>query len=400
MKIAPLLLFFIAAWASAQDRVAVAFKVFPPNYEVFVQGDRLDYSTRTDGLRVYALPTGAVRVNLTAPHSAPQGLALTVTAGMPAVQAKLESRQGPLTLSAEAPTGKGPRSVAFSADGKSLYVALQGEPGVDVYSLPLLKKIGHLTPPDPAVGVSDVIAAGSEIWAAGLDGRVLVYDAATLNYKDSAPLTGGGNAFFTDLGGRYAVVNWDSGQLQAIDGKHQPTASLTFGGAVRGFSWFKDTGYVSLFDKGQVAVVDQTWKVKTVWKAGEAPRPVAAAGGRLFVGDMANASVLVLDAATGKLQSTVAVASNPHRMAVSKDGTLVAVASRGKNNPNDYQLPGPEFGKVTVFFASGAVAGSVWGRNQPTGVAFSPDGKHLAFTDFLDDDVELYRLTLPAPARR
>jgi Tol biopolymer transport system component len=32
----------------------------------------------------------------------------------------------------------------------------------------------------------------------------------------------------------------------------------------------------------------------------------------------------------------------------------------------------------------------VWGRNQPTGLAVSPDGKYLAFTDFLDANLELY----------
>jgi DNA-binding beta-propeller fold protein YncE len=111
---------------------------------------------------------------------------------------------------------------------------------------------------------------------------------------------------------------------------------------------------------------------------------------------MANATVLIVDTTTGKTVGTVAVASNPHEMTVSYDQSLVAVASRGKNNPNDYQLAGPDFGKVTVFLASGAVAGSVWGRNQPTGLAFSPDNRYLAFTDFLDNNLELYRLTVPA----
>jgi len=36
----------------------------------------------------------------------------------------------------------------------------------------------------------------------------------------------------------------------------------------------------------------------------------------------------------------------------------------------------------------------VWGRNQPTGLAFSADGRYLAFTDFLDNNVELYRVAV------
>jgi sugar lactone lactonase YvrE len=38
------------------------------------------------------------------------------------------------------------------------------------------------------------------------------------------------------------------------------------------------------------------------------------------------------------------------------------------------------------------VIDKVWGRNQPTGLAVSPDGKLLAFTDFLDANLELYRI--------
>src|SRR6185369_15433188 len=99
MKLALPLLFGLlglAAWA--QDRVSVTFKAFPAEYEVFVAGDRLDYSLRGDGLRVYQLSSGPVRVNLTAPGSLPLSLGLDVKPGMAAIQAKLEPRQGPLTL--------------------------------------------------------------------------------------------------------------------------------------------------------------------------------------------------------------------------------------------------------------------------------------------------------------
>ncbi len=399
MKFAPLLLFGVVAWASAQDRVAVTFKVFPPDYEVFAQGERLTYTTRSDGLRSYVLPSGSTRVNVTAPLSALQGLLLDVKPGL-LVQTKLEPRQGPLNLVGETATGKGPRSVAFSADGTKLFVALQGESGADVYEIPSLKKTGRLTAPDASGGMSDVLAVGTEVWVAGLDGRVLAFDAATLAYKDAVTLGTGGNAFLSDRGGPAALVNWDSGQLFAVDGKRQTTGSLTISGSIRGFSFFKGMAYASLFDRGQVAVIDSSWKVKTLWNVGRAPRPVAAVDGKLFVGDMSNATVLVVDTTTGKTIGTVAVASNPHEMTVSQDHSLVAVASRGKNNPNDYQLAGPEFGKITVFLASGAVAGSVWGRNQPTGVAFSPDNRYLAFTDFLDNNLELYRVTVPAPRKK
>jgi len=399
MKLAfPLLFGLLGLAAFAQDRASVLFKAFPPEYEVFVGGDRLDYALRGDGLRVYQLPTGSIRVNLTASGSLPLSLGLDVKAGMATVQAKLEPRQGPLSLVAEAPTGKAPRSLTFSADGHRLFVALQGEPGVDVYEIPSLKKMKRLTAPEGAPsGFTDVLSLGTEVWAVQNDGRVHAFDAVTLAFKDSKDLTGGGNAFLTDLGGgKVAVANWDNGQIIPVDvSTRKALGSFTTTASLRGFAFGQGAGFASSFDRGQILVLDgATWKVKAAWNAGKAPRPVAVVGGLVFVGDMGSAQVLVLDAATGKLVTSVSVPSNPHQMVASK--SLVAVASRGRNNPNDYQLPGPEYGKVTVLDAKGGVFGSVWGRNQPTGLAFSVDGRYLAFTDYLDDNLELYRVVAPA----
>ena len=378
----------------AQNLSPVTFKVFPSDYEVFFQGDRLTYSVRGDGLRLYNLPAGAQRVNLTAPGSAPLSLNLEVKAGL-LVQAKLEPRQGPLDWVAEAGTGKLPRSLTFSADGKWLFVALQGEPGVEVFEVPSLKKKERLAVVEPgSAGFSDVLVVGTEIWAVQRDGRIHAFDSKTLAAKDAPNVTGGGNVYLTEMpGGKVAAANWDNLVLLSLDGKRAPGQRLGLNGTMRGFTFGQNTGYASLFDQGRIAVIDgATWKVKDFWAAGKSPRPVALAGTNLFVGDMGSAEVLVLDASTGKKILSVPVPSNPHAMVVSPNKDLVVVASRGRNNPNDYQLPGPDFGKLTVLDARGRVLGAVWGRNQPTGLAFSKDGKYLAFTDFLDNNVELYRV--------
>lgn len=401
MKCALPLLFGLLGLAtlSAQDLVSVTFKAFPPEYEVFSGGSRLSYDTRDSGLRTYYLPAGSNRVNLIAPGSLPLNLNLTVKPGMAPIQAKLEPRQGPLTYLTEAATGKQPRSLAFSPDGRRLFVALQGEPGVDVYGVPSLKKGPRLVAPDgPQSGFTDVLVVGNEVWAVENDGRIHTFDVDTLKYKDSHDLTGGGNAFLTDLGtGRVGVANWDTGLILAVDAStRKAVASFTAPGSVRGFAVAPGGVILSYFDRNQVALLDVgPWKPKATWSAGESPRPVAVLGNQLFVGDMGSAQVLVLDATTGKQLTAVPVASNPHQMIASK--ALVAVASRGRNNPNDYQLPGPDYGKVTLLGPQGKVIGSVWGRNQPTGLALSADGKFLAFTDYLDNNLELYRIAVPNP---
>jgi len=382
---------------AAQTPTAVTFKVFPSDYELFLAGDRQTYTLAGDGLRRYQLPAGSVRVSLTAPGAAPLSLNLDVKAGMPLVQAKLAPRTGPLTLAGEAATGPQPRSLAFSADGKKLYVALGGEAAIQVFDVPSLKEGTKLVPPSGgAGGFTDVIETGGEVWALRKDGVAHLFVPGAPAQKEEKALGGGGNAFWTALGsGRLALVDWDNLQVLGIEAQtRQVRSTLRIPGALRGFAVRNGTAYASLFDQGKVAVIDAgTWQIKALWAAGQAPRPVAAAGTYLFVGDMASAQVLVLDATTGQIKQRIGVASNPHQMAVSADQTLVAVASRGRNNPADYQLAGPEFGKVTLLDAQGQVLASVWGRNQPTGLAFSADGKWLAFTDYLDNNVELYRIT-------
>jgi len=78
---------------------------------------------------------------------------------------------------------------------------------------------------------------------------------------------------------------------------------------------------------------------------------------------------------------------------MSPDGKYIFASSRGRNNAVDYLLPGPDFGAVYMLNAQDlTVIDKVWGRNQPTGLAVSPDGKLLVFTDFLDANLELYRI--------
>jgi len=394
-RVLPLVFGLLAlAAASAQDRIAVTFKVFPSDYEVFSGGDRLAYTPRGDFLRTYLLPPGPARVSLTSPSSLPVSLTVDVKAGA-LVQAKLDPRQGPLSLAGEAATGKLPRAVAFSSDGRRLLVALQGEPAVEAFEVPSLKKAGRFSPSDGSSGgFTGLLTQGASVWAVQRDGRAYKIDPQTLTAGPAVALPFSGNAALTDLGGTVGVVNWDYAQLALLDpaaGKASVAAS--FGGSLRGFAFAGGTAYAVLFDTGKIVVSDaSSWKPKATWTAGKAPRPVAVLGGSVFVGDMGGAQVLVLGA-NGAVTRTVAVPSNPHEMAASSAAGLVAVASRGRNNPDDYQLPGPDFGRVTLLDVQGTVAGSVWGRNQPTGLAFSADGKYLAFTDFLDQNVELYRVT-------
>jgi sugar lactone lactonase YvrE len=103
--------------------------------------------------------------------------------------------------------------------------------------------------------------------------------------------------------------------------------------------------------------------------------------------------VCVLDAAAGTLLKAVRVGPNINTIVLSPGGERLYASSRGRNNPQDYTRPGPEFGAVYALSAADlSLEEKVWGRNQPTGLAVSPDGHCLVFTDFLDDNLEIYRI--------
>jgi len=114
----------------------------------------------------------------------------------------------------------------------------------------------------------------------------------------------------------------------------------------------------------------------------------------LYVSDMLKGRILVVDAARDALLAEIRVDRNLNTIALSPDGRFLFVSSRGPNNPEDYTKKGPAFGTVSCIDTElRQVVDWTWGRNQPTGLAVSPDGRAVAFSNFLDDEIELYAFT-------
>jgi DNA-binding beta-propeller fold protein YncE len=155
--------------------------------------------------------------------------------------------------------------------------------------------------------------------------------------------------------------------------------------------------YVAIYDAGVIAVIDMEQnKVSTRYRFHNrtgAARHVIYRDGKLYVSDMYQGTVNILDAATGKLLASRFVGFNINTIVLTPDGKFVFASSRGTNNREDYTRPGPDFGAVYMLKADDlTLVERVWGRNQPTGLAVSPDGKYLVFTDFLDANLELYSI--------
>ncbi|MDA3938042.1 MAG: beta-propeller fold lactonase family protein, partial [Spirochaetia bacterium] len=120
---------------------------------------------------------------------------------------------------------------------------------------------------------------------------------------------------------------------------------------------------------------------------------ISSKNNKLYVSDMLHGTISVLNLKTDSVIKTFYAGSNINTIKLSPDGQKLFISSRGHNNENGYLQKGPDFGKIFVYdTVTKAITDWTWGGNQPTGLAISPDGSILAFTDFLDYRVEIYRI--------
>ena len=114
--------------------------------------------------------------------------------------------------------------------------------------------------------------------------------------------------------------------------------------------------------------------------------------GRLYASDMDRGSVFAVALDGYRLLTEIPVGQKTNTIKLSPDGRWLYVSTRGPNNAVDYERKGPGFGEFLVIDTDTlVVVERHWGGNQPTGLAVSPDGRLVVFTDFLDHRVEVYR---------
>ena len=151
------------------------------------------------------------------------------------------------------------------------------------------------------------------------------------------------------------------------------------------------------YELGQFQRIDlTTGKGDILLDTGGALRHMVAneAGTLLYFDDMAKFETYVVDVATEKITKLAKTDPEPNTLDLSPDGKVLYVSCRGLNG-DDYMAPGPEWGSVVLIdTATGKTLDAIVGGNQPTGLDVSPDGRYLAFSDFLDDRIRVY--TIPS----
>ena len=405
--IAVFLLLFNPVSAGAQS-IAFGLKSAPPDLAVSLNGEIQKPASEAGGIRNYRITGGG-----TLRFSAETYRSVEYAAGeLPVkngrLEIKLEKESGVMKLLGEYRTGIQPKSAYFSPDGRRIFVPLLDQHGVDVFrfeqSLVFEKRL--TIPGSAAVGFVEAMTdeRRRELWVSNMvENKVHIFNLDTLDYKTSLG-TGGilPKVVAQNPDGSLTVVsNWVSRDISVFDSETKKLLRrIPAGGTPRGMAFSPDGTllYTAIFDEPVIAIIDMTQnkvsKRYRLYEGAGAARHVIYRDNRLYVSDMYRGTVNILNAATGALIASKRIGPNINTIVLSPDGKRLVASSRGRNNSEDYTKPGPDFGAVYLLKAEDlSLEERIWGRNQPTGLAISPNGKYLVFTDFLDANLELYEDT-------
>jgi YVTN family beta-propeller protein len=395
-----------AAAACGAQGIALTVKVFPQNAELAVDGMLVGPQARLGSPpRVLSLAAGDHAIRLSAAGYHPRELTASLRSPL-TLEVKLEREGSRLAKRSEMPTGRGPKSVAFTPDGRFILCALLEGEGVE--AIPTDGAAGRLvlTPPAPWAAKKGFVemaflAGRQELWVTQMTtGMVHVFSLSDFTWLATFSAGGSWPKFLlVSPDERTAYVsNWESRDVSVIDtAARAATARIPVGGVPRGLALSRDGRflYVCLFDRGAVQKVDLPKRAvaRTLAFGEGAMRHIVMHPTKdlLYASDMLKGRILAIDASTDRLLAQIPVDRNLNTIALSPDGRYLFVSSRGPNNPEDYTKKGPAFGTIScIDTETRAVVDWTWGKNQPTGLAVSPDGRTIAFTNFLDDEIEVY----------
>jgi YVTN family beta-propeller protein len=301
--------------------------------------------------------------------------------------------------------GKQPKQVLFTPDGTELWVAILGggKTGLEAY--------------DPITG--EQLAAinlggreGTELTMTGDGKTIFVSQMATSTIWEVDRATRAVVRHFKS-GGVYTKIlllsrdekllyasNWKSNNVSEIDvatGKVKRVIPVVT--TPRGLYITPDSKYlyVSRFGRGQLQKIDlASGKGTVIYKTGGSLRHMVADERKnlLYVGEFEENKIYVVDMTTDAVHELAETDERPNTIELSPDGAVLYVSNRGKDNPKTgYLTKGPEWGSVlAIDTATGKILDAIVGGNQCTGLDVSPDGSLLAFSDFLDRVIRVYRI--------
>ena len=298
-------------------------------------------------------------------------------------------------------TGPAPKQVAFTPDGREIWVSLLGGHGLQVFDPVTLRRKADVRL--GSHGAVEVVFTrdGRTVYASQMEtASVFEIDRRTHRVRRQMSTKGVWSkvmALSSDERTMY-VANWVSNDVSEIDlASGRVRRLLPTVATPRGLYPTADGRrlYVAGYERGELATIDlATGRSTVLLHTGGAMRHLVAdpVHGRLYADDMGTNEVFVVDLRTNAVRKLADTGHTPNTIDLSPDYRVLYVSNRGRNGSN-YYLPGPEWGSViAIDTRTGRILDAIVGGNQPTGLDVSPDGHTLAYSDFLDDRMTLYAI--------
>ena len=301
--------------------------------------------------------------------------------------------------------GRQPKQVLFSPDSKYIIMPLLEDTGFDIFSVQEKKIIKRINPPNAAkLGFAEglfIPEKNTFLVSQMTTANVYEYSYPSFELIRTIPTGGNWSKFiaFSPEKQLLAVSNWVSNDVSIIDYKSGKCLKMISTGAAPRGLYFIEGGksIISLsFDDGLIEKFDvDTGKQLSVIKVDKgAMRHIVlnSDNTKAYVSDMYHRLVYEVELDTFKINRKTQVFNNPNTIKLYKDRWLF-VSSRGPNNKEDYTKRSPENGKIQIIDTTTMkVLLAFEGGNQPTGLDVSPDGKYLCFSNFQDENIELYEI--------
>lgn len=309
-------------------------------------------------------------------------------------------------------TGSLPKGMEFTRDGKYLFIALLGQPVIQVIDWDTLETSHRIEPADKKY-LNDGFV---EIGISPLDDAILTSQMTTgsvhrvpLNGEHSFQITDSvttrGNwskvITFSQEGRMFAVSNWTSYDVSFFTYPEMEfIKKVKIPGIPRGmiFADLDKTLYVTNYSNGSLHKIDiESGKIiKTIPSPRKgALRHLAIDEEKhvLYASDMYWRLIYVYDLETSKLIKQIKVDSNPNTIALTPDKNYLFVSCRGPNAASSYLNRSPRPGRLYMIDCETreVVDYRVLG-NQPTALAVHPSGDYVAVSNFRDNNIEVYRI--------
>lgn len=300
--------------------------------------------------------------------------------------------------------GLQPKQVLFSPDSKYIIMPLLGDKGFDIFSVET-KTIRRIEAPSAKeCGYAEglfIPEKNSFFISQMTTGKIYEYTYPGFEYKREISTKATWSKFIAYCPEKniLAVSNWVSNNISIIDydtekvllfinTKASPRGIFFVNGGKEIISLAFDGHAIEKFE------TDTGKLIKSIPVETSAMRHIVCDNAKkyAYVSDMYHRCVYKVNLESFSIESKARVFNNPNTIDLYKDKYLF-VSCRGPNNPEDYTKRSPVNGKIYIIKTDDmSYVSEIDGGNQPTGLDVSPDNKYLCFSNFQDENIELYEI--------